>query len=188
MAVGRVVNLAVHAAVDRVDQSIALAAFGILEERRRQNAFAAGRERDLDRIVHATGHDGFHNTAFASAPENVRGARDKFVSAGLIKFLLRPRAFAPIDPAVEAEVRAVQIVGATGHCAGIDPFLAFVGDAIAIGVGEFQNRRHRGDVERTVQPQRAFGKWQLVGERHGAVEHAVAVGVFQAHDAVRFFL
>ena len=43
-----VVVLAVDAAVDGVDQAVALAAGGVLEEGARKNPLAAGRERHVD--------------------------------------------------------------------------------------------------------------------------------------------
>ena len=69
--------LAVDAAVDGVDQAVALAAAGVLEERRREDALAAGREDDVDRVVHAAGHHRLDAGAVGPAAEDVRGARDE---------------------------------------------------------------------------------------------------------------
>ena len=54
--INRIVILAVDAAIDDVNQAVALAAGGMLEKRRGDNALAAGREHDIDGIVHAAGH------------------------------------------------------------------------------------------------------------------------------------
>ena len=44
--------------------------------------------------------------------------------------------FAPIDPAVEAEIGSVQIIGATGQRFGIEPDFALIGEAVVIGVSQ----------------------------------------------------
>src|SRR5262249_12977018 len=53
---GRLV-LAVDAAVDRVDEPVALAGRADLEKRAAQDALAGGGERDADGIIHAAGED-----------------------------------------------------------------------------------------------------------------------------------
>ena len=99
--------------------------------------------------------------------------------------LLGERALGPVDPAVGPGVRAVQVVGAAGERLALEPFLAPVGDAVAVGVGQLPDARRRGDVERAVEPHRPLGEHHLVGEDDALVEAAVAVGVFEADDPVR---
>ena len=52
----RTVDLAVDAAVNRMDQTIALAAAGMLEEGAGEDSLATRSEGDVDGIVHASGH------------------------------------------------------------------------------------------------------------------------------------
>src|SRR5262245_25198938 len=98
-----VVNLSVNAAVNRVDQSIAFAAAGMLEEGRGENALAFRRERDIDWIIHSTRHYGFDNSALGAAAEDVRRAGLECSSFRAVVTLLRECALAPIDPAVQPE-------------------------------------------------------------------------------------
>ena len=96
------------------------------------------------------------------------GVRDERLPAGPLVGLLGERALAPVDPAVRAEVRAVQVVGAAGQRLALEPLFALVGDAVAVGVGQLPDARRRGDVERAVEPHRAFGEHHLVGEDDAA--------------------
>ena len=99
--------------------------------------------------------------------------------------LLREGALGPVDPAVGPEIRSVQIVGAAGQRFSLEPLLAPVGDAVAVGVGQLPDARRRGDVERAVEPHRAFGQHHAIGKHHAGVEAPVAVLVFEANDPVR---
>ena len=80
----------------------------------------------------------------------------------------------------------MQIVGAAGECLAVEPHLALVGHAVAVGVGELPDLRRGGDVERAVEPERALGEHHFVGKDGALVELAVAVRVHEADDAVRF--
>ena len=102
--------------------------------------------------------------------------------------LLRERPLAPVDPAVGAEVRAVQVVGAAGERLAVEPHLLLVGLAVAVGVGELEDLRRGGDVERPVQPHRPFGEHHVRHEHRRLVVLPVAAGVFEADDAVRLRL
>src|SRR5205814_1414044 len=62
-----------------------------------------------------------------------------------------------------------------------------IGEAVAVGVGEFPDAGRGRYVKRAGVPERAFGEHHLVGESGGFVEEAVVVGVFEAQDAVRSF-
>src|SRR6267142_3043166 len=56
MAIENRMDFAVYAAVNRVDQSIALPAAGMLEEGGRENPLAGRSENTINRIIHATRH------------------------------------------------------------------------------------------------------------------------------------
>ena len=99
--------------------------------------------------------------------------------------LLGERALRPVDPAVGPGIRAVQIVGAAGERLSLEPFLAPIGHAVAVGIRQLPDAGRRGDVERAVEPHRAFREHHSIGEDHALVEAAVAVGVFEADNAMR---
>ena len=183
VAVERGLLLAIHAAVDCMQQTVALTAAG-LDERAAQEALARRVERDPDRIVHATREHRFEARAVGPCAKDVRGARDEWLAGRECVALLGERALRPVNPAVRAEVGAVQVVRAAGKRLAVVPDLALVRDAVAVGVGELPDLRRRGDVERAFVKHRALGEHHLVGEHHGLVEAPVAVGVFEAHDAV----
>jgi hypothetical protein len=56
-------------------------ASGVLEEGRREDSLAAGREHNVDRVVHATGHDRLQSRPVRSAAKNVRCPRDERLPA-----------------------------------------------------------------------------------------------------------
>ena len=120
--VDRCVVLAVDAAVDGVNQAVALAAGRTLQKGGGEDAFAAGREDDVHRVVHPAGHHRLDAGAVGPAAEDVGGLRDERRLARTLIGLLREGALAPVDPAVRAEVRAVQVVGATGQRLALEPF------------------------------------------------------------------
>ena len=79
----------------------------------------------------------------------------------------------------------MQIVGTARQGFAPEPFLALVGHAVAVGVRQFPDARRRRDVQRPVEPHRAFRQHHLVGEDHAAVEAPVAVRILEAHDPMR---
>ena len=79
----------------------------------------------------------------------------------------------------------MQVVRAAGQRLALEPLLALVGDAVAIGIGQLPDARRRRDVERSIEPHRPFRQHHLVGEDDALVETAVAVRVFQPDDSVR---
>ncbi len=180
-----VVRLPVDAAIDGVDQGIAPARLWMLEKRRADDALAGRREGDVDGVVHAAGHDHFDRRIPRPPPEDVRGAGHERGLPQPLAGLLRERALGPVDPAVRTEIRPVQIVGAPGQRLALVPLLTLVGDAITVGVGQLPDARRRGDIERTVEPHRALGQHHPVGKDDARIEAAVAVLVFEAHDAMR---
>ena len=99
--------------------------------------------------------------------------------------LLGEGPLAPVDPAVGAEIGAVQVVGAAGERLALEPFDALVGHAVAVGVGQLPDAGRGRDVERAVVPHRPLGEHHLVGEDGPRVETAVAVAVLQPDDPVR---
>ena len=88
--------------------------------------------------------------AIGPAAEDVGRAGDERRLARPLVGLLGERPFAPVDPAVGAEIGPVQVVGAAGQRLALEPLDALVGDAVAIGVGQFPDARRRGDIERAV--------------------------------------
>ena len=72
-----IVNLAVNAAVNRVDQAVALAATGIHQKGGREDPLAAGSEHDIDRVVHPAGHDRLDARSVRPAPEDMGRPGDK---------------------------------------------------------------------------------------------------------------
>src|SRR5204862_9527 len=98
-----------------------------LIKRAAQKALTAGRERNADGIVHAASKNGFGQRMVRTRAENVRGASHIGLLPGALESLLLPRALAPVNPAVAAQVRTVQVVRAAGHCFSVVPDFAFVG-------------------------------------------------------------
>lgn len=80
----------------------------------------------------------------------------------------------------------MQIIRAAGERLALEPFLAHVGHAVAVRVGEFPNAGRRGDVERTIEPQATLRQHHLVREGDRLVEASIAIRVFEPHDAMRF--
>ena len=117
--------------------------------------------------------------------EDVRRARHERRLAGTLVGLLGERALGPVDPAVGTEIGSVQIVGAAGERLRPGTIPRAVGDAVAVGVGQLPDARRRRDIQRSVEPHRAFRQHHLVGEDDARVEAAVAVRVFEPDDAVR---
>ena len=79
----------------------------------------------------------------------------------------------------------MQIVRAAGERLALVPFLAAIGDAVTIGIGQLPDARRRGDVERPVEPHRPLGQHHPVGEDDADIEAAVAVRVFEPDDSMR---
>ena len=63
-------------------------------------AFAAGREDDIDRVIHAAGHDRLDAGAIGPAAEDVGCAGDEWRLARPLVGLLGEGSLAPVDPAV----------------------------------------------------------------------------------------
>jgi len=78
----------------------------------------------------------------------------------------------------------VDVVGAPRQCASFDPLLALIGDAVAVGVGEPPDARRARDINGAGVPEAALREHYFVGEHDRLVEAAVAIGVFEAADAV----
>ena len=107
--------LAEDAAVDRVQETVALAVGGVLQERRREEAVAGRREHDIDGVVHAAGHHRLDAGAVGVRAEDVRGPRDERLAAGECVRLFGERALGPVDFPVGAGVRPVQVVRTPGE-------------------------------------------------------------------------
>src|SRR5262249_41523317 len=105
--------------------------------------------------------------------------------AGPLVRLLRKGALAPVDPAVGAEVRAMQVVGASGKRLALEPLRALVGHAVTVGVGQLPDAGRGRDVERAVVPEGPLGKHHLVRKDRALVEPAISVAVYEPDDAMR---
>ena len=186
MVVENVVVLSVDTAIDGMDQAIALAAAGMLEERGGEDPLSAGSKRDFHRIIHPARHDRFQAGAVRSAAEDMRRAGDKRGFARAVEGLLSKGSLAPIDPAIGSQVGAVHVVRAAGQSLALEPFFALVRHAVAVGVRQFPNAGGSADIERAVEPHRPFREHHLVREHRALIEEPVAIGVLQAHDAMRF--
>ena len=123
-----------------MNEAVALAAAGMDEEGGREDRLAAGGEDHVDRVVHAAGHDRLDARSIGPAAEDVGCLGHKRRLAGPRVRLLGKGSLAPVDPAVPAQVRPVQVVGAAGQGFALEPFDSLVGDAVAIGVGELPDR------------------------------------------------
>src|SRR5208282_4328585 len=84
VVVDDVVVLTVDAAIDGVDQPVAATAAGVLDEGRRQDAFAAWREHDMYRVIHAAGQDRLDAGAVRPAAEDMGRAGDERRQAGTL--------------------------------------------------------------------------------------------------------
>ena len=187
MAVHHAVRLAVHAAVNGVDESVAFSAAGILEKCCCENAFAGVCEHNVHRVVHPSGHHRLVPSTDRVAPKNMRRPRDPLATPERRVALLGKRPLAPVNPPVTPKVRPVQVVGTAGERFALEPLLALVGHAVAVGVRQPPDARRRGDVKRPVVPQRALGKHHPLGKHNGMIELAVTVAILQADDTMRLF-
>src|SRR5205823_10723246 len=85
--------------------------------------------------------------------------------------------------AVRAEIRAVDVIGATGQRATFEPFFPLVRHAVSVRVGELPDARRPGDVNRTFIPEAALREHHLVRVFDRFVESSVAIAVFDTDDA-----
>src|SRR5687768_4294381 len=127
MAVEHVVNLAINSAVDGMDQPVTIAAAGMLQKGGGEDSLAASRAYHVDGIVHAAGHHWFDARPVWPRAKDVRRAGNKRLAGGERVALLSKGSFAPIDPAVPAQIRSVQVVGAAGQRFAFEPFVTLVG-------------------------------------------------------------
>src|SRR5260370_30805622 len=71
MIVDNIMILAIDAAVNRVNEPIALTAARMLKKGGRENPFAAGREHHPHRVIHAARHDRLEAATLGPAPEDM---------------------------------------------------------------------------------------------------------------------
>jgi hypothetical protein len=102
---------------DAIASSIA----GVLKKGARKESIASAGKRHFDRIVHASGHDGFDGAACPWSSKNVRRLALQYLSISRLVLLLRKRPLAPVDPTVDAQVRTMKIVGAVGERLPVKP-------------------------------------------------------------------
>ena len=184
MAIENAMVLPVDAAVEGMNQPVTLTAAGMDKKRARHDPLPFRREDDVDGVVHAAGQHRLELARVVAGTEDVAGAGRPAGAAGKVVALLGKGPLAPIDPAVAAEVGAMEIIGTAGEGLGVKPHLARFGDAIVVGIGELPNLRRRGDIERAAVPQRPFRHHQPLGVDRAAVERAIAIAVLQTEDAV----
>ena len=188
VAVKDAVRFSVDAAMDGVDDAVPAAQFRVLNESGRQQPFSPGREDHVHGVVHSPRQDRLDPRISGPSPEDVGGAGHQGRTVGPFVGLLGEGSLGPVDPSVQSQVGAVQIVGATGEGLAGEPFLPLVGDSIIVGIGQLPDAGGRRHVERAVEPEGALGDHHAVGKRSAPVIAAVTVRVFQALDAVRFLL
>ena len=184
MAVEDAMVFSVDAAVEGMNQPVTLTATGMDKERARHDPLPFRREDDVDGVVHAAGQHRLELARIVAGAEDVAGAGRPAGAAGEVVALLGKGPLAPIDPAIAAEIGAMEIIGTAGEGLGVKPHLARFGDAIVIGIGEFPDLRRRRDIERAAVPQRPLRHHQPLGIDRAAVERAIAVGVLEAEDAM----
>ncbi len=139
MIVNNIVDLAINSAIDRVNQTVPFAARRVLEKCRAADALACFCKSDAYGIVHAARHHWFHARAIRAAAKNVGGASHERFLSGTFIGLLGERPLAPVNPPVRPGVRPVKIVRATCERFAEHPLFALIGDAVAIGIGQFPN-------------------------------------------------
>src|SRR5882672_4532077 len=132
VVVNHIVIFAVDSAVNGMNDAVALSSARMLEKRRGEDALAAGREHDVDRIIHAAGHHRLDSASIRATTKDVSGPSDQGWFAGSLISLLGEGAFAPVNPAVRAKVRAVQIVGASCQGLALKPLDPLVGHAVTL--------------------------------------------------------
>lgn len=179
-----IVGFAEDASVDGMGEAVASAGLAEVDEGTDEDGFAFGGEGEFDGIIHAAGEDAFQAGAVGFGAEDVGGAIADGATAAIDEVETGEGALGPIEEAVGAEVGAMDIIGAAGEHFTAVPFLASIGFTVAIGVGEFPDGRWTGDIDGAVMPEASLGEHDVVGEDGGAVEAAIAVGIFQAEDAV----
>src|SRR5262249_250333 len=147
-----VMILAVNASVHSMNESIPASPAWVLQKGRGEDALAARRKHYPDRVIHAARHDRFDAGAVRPATEHVGGARGERAAAGALVGLFRERTLTPVNPAIRALVRPVQIVRAVRKRLTLEPLGSQVGHASALGIREFPNARRRRHVERAGKP------------------------------------
>lgn len=134
VVVERVVFLSIASAVNGVSDSVAFAARRVLEKSAGEKAFALWSDGEFDWIIHASIHDCFNWSAFKSSAVDVGSSGSEGLSIAEGEILRGESALGPVNPAVAAEIWAVEIVVAVSRGAGVEPDLAAFADAIAIVV------------------------------------------------------
>ncbi len=139
MAFQHPVDFPIDATVDGVDQAVPSAVTGMLQEGGGEDPFAAWCEDKLHGVIHATGHDGVHFGTVWAHTINVRSAIIDNLPARPLMLLLLEGALAPVNPAVQSEIRPVQVIGAAVGRLAVEPLCALVRAPIAIGILQSRN-------------------------------------------------
>ena len=94
--------------------------------------------------------------------------------------------FGPVNKAIGAQRRAVQVVHATREGTAIVPKKALLGHAIIVGIDEPPDLWRGAHPDLVAHQTDTLRQHQLVGKNSPGVEDAIAIGVSQAQHAVRF--
>ena len=160
----RIMLLPEHSAVNRVRNAVTVTGLAEVNERAGEDGFAFRREGDFNRVVHAAGHDEVQVRAIGPRTINVRRAVVDLAAIAKGVRLLSEGAFRPVEVAVRAEVRTVDVIRAARERAALEPLLAFVGNAVTVGVGKLPDARRASDINRAGVPKAALGEHDFVGE------------------------
>ncbi len=160
----------------------------MLEKGCTEDHFSIGHKDDIHGVIHTAGDDRFDLPAIGSGPEDVGGAGDKLPARGQGVFLAGESSFAPVNIAIGAEIRAVQVVGTAGERLAIKPDFLPVGLAIPVGVRKLENLRRSGDIQGAFVPHRPFREHNVFHKDSGFIKDAISICIFQTEDTMRFFL
>src|SRR3954462_950927 len=114
VAVSHFIDLPVNAAINGMYESVAMPGFVGDEECPAKNPFSFRRESKSHGIIHPTRKNRFQSSVVGASAENVSSPAFEVFAVSEFVGLFRKRAFTPVNPAIRAKIRAVQIVRATG--------------------------------------------------------------------------
>ena len=175
----RGMDLPVHPAVHGVNQPIPLPAPGVGQKGRGEKSLSRGGEDHIDRVVHSAGDQRFDTPVGAILADHMGRLRHQRRPAWLQEGLFGPSPFRPIEATVVAPEGSVHVVRAAGERLALVPLFAFLGDSIAVAIGELPQAGWGGHVQRALVPKRPLGKHHPVGEQGPRVENSIAIGVDQ---------
>src|SRR6056297_3232564 len=105
--------LAVHTAINGVQNAITPARLRKIEECAAEKPFACLGKCQANWIIHSTGDHDFQLAAVGASPIDMGGPRLKRFAVTQFVLLRRKRSLTPIEKTVGPKVRAMQIISAT---------------------------------------------------------------------------